>query len=596
MTGHSKGRPRRRWLAIAIVVALTLVLVPTVWLGMRSRQVVNDASTLTATAAQLRADATALDLAGVARDITTLHDQAAALHESTSGPLWGAATVLPVVGARAAAVRQLASVADSLATAAAPLAELLPRFDVAAIRASGGRLDLPAVTALAPVLTDLAAAADRAAADLGDIDTGALTATQADEVTRLRASLTEAAPLLHSAASTIPLIVPLLGGDGPRTWFVALENLSEARGTGGFVGAYAVMRADAGKVSLVQAGPDTDLVSGPRIPDGNLPTEFRQLWGVDATEWNGLNLSPHFPYTGQLVIDGWKARGGVPLDGVVAIDQTVVAALLAGTGPVTVHGVTVDSAHAFAFLTQGIYARFPSVAEKNAVVVDLVKAVFQRLSTGQVSFAALVTALRGPLSEGRFLVYSANTAEEAKLADLVVAGVLPDAPGPFAMVAVNNGSGDKLNAYTSVHLDYRQGTCTAAVRDSTIHITVHNGAPASGLPAYVVGNRSDLPVDQRANAPAGSTKVLLYVYGPVDSANALTTVDGKAVDVSEGLERGHPVWRVDVVLNPGQTGIVDIQVIENVDPTASTTPTVGVQPMAIPQVVSAEAGPACTPS
>jgi hypothetical protein len=401
-------------------------------------------------------------------------------------------------------------------------------------------------------------------------------------------------PPLRSAASTVPLLAPLLGSDGPRTWFVALENLTEARGTGGFVGAYAVLHTDAGRVSLVKAGPDTDLVSGPPIPTGNLPSEFQQLWGRDAAEWAGLNLSPHFPYTGQLVVDGWAARGGGHLDGVVALDQRVVAALLAGTGPVTVRGVTVDVANAFAFLTTGIYARFPVVPVKNAVVTELVTTVFERLSTGQVSLPALVKALRGPVSEGRFLVYSTHPDEQRRLAALAVGGVLPDVPGPFAMAVVNNGAGNKLDAYTSVKVDYLQGTCFGSVRTSTIHVTLHNGAPKSGLPAYVRG-RSDLPADQQARAPQGSTKLLLYVYGPIDSANGLTTLDGQELPVTEGLERGHTVWRVDVVLNPGQTRAVDVQLIENVDPAAPVTaPTVGVQPMAIPQQVKAEVGPPCS--
>jgi hypothetical protein len=210
--------------------------------------------------------------------------------------------------------------------------------------------------------------------------------------------------------------------------------------------------------------------------------------------------------------------------------------------------------------------------------------VFQKLAAGQVALGPMVKALSEPVSQGHFQVWSAHPDEESQLAKYSVAGVLPDAPGPFAMVAVNNGAGNKLDAYTAVTVDYQLGTCAGPIRTSTIHITVHDGAPKSGLAANVAG-RLDLPPAQQASAPRGSTKVLLYVYGPVDSANGLTTLDGQQVDVSEGLERGHPVWRVDVVLLPGQTRTVDVEMIENVDPSAPTTATVGVQPMAVPQVV-----------
>jgi hypothetical protein len=36
-----------------------------------------------------------------------------------------------------------------------------------------------------------------------------------------------------------------------------------------------------------------------------------------------------------------------------------------------------------------------------------------------------------------------------------------------------------------------------------------------------------------------ASKPLLYLYGPFDSANGLTTLDGRQVDVADGLERGH---------------------------------------------------------
>ena len=453
--------------------------------------------------------------------------------------------------------------------------------------ASGGHLDVAALAALAPVLTSLATSAGQAARDIAGIDPAGLSSAQGEELARLRTALADSQAPLLTIATALPMIAHMLGSDGPRTWFVALQNLAEARGTGGLVGAYAVLRTNKGKVTLVEANSRKHLDAGPAIPDGDLPQEFQQLWGSDATEWAGLNLSPHFPYTAQLILDGWKARGGVPLDGVVAIDQTAVAALLAGTGPVTVRGITVDSSTAVQFLTKDIYSRFPLYTDKDAVVVELVHEVFSRLAGGQVSLAPLLKALRDPVSHGHFLIFSAHKEEQTALEADSVAGVLPDAPGPFAMVVVNNGAGNKLDAYTSVTLHYQQGECAASIRTSLLHITVHDSAPASGLPAYVNG-RLDLPIALRAKAPPGSTKVLLYVYGPIDSDNGLTTVDDQPVDVSEGLERGHTVWRVDLVLVPGQTRTVDVQMIENVDPaTAATVAVVGVQPMAIPQVVDA---------
>ncbi len=587
---------RRRALAIGLVVVLVVLLVPGAWVGLRARNAARAADAAQAVVERLRSDASALDFRAVAADLDALGKDASSLRALTDDAVWGLAGRLPLVGRRAVAARQIGVIADRLATAAAPLSPLLRRLDGDGLRAAGGRIDVNALAALGPVLSTLSTAAGGAAADLGAVDVSALDVSAARAVASARAALTEAQAPLTSAAAVVPLVAALLGSDRARTWFVALQNLAEARGTGGLVGAYAVVRADAGSVALVEAASHKHLATGPPIPDANLPVEFRQLWGADATEWAGLNLSPHFPYTGQLVMDGWRARGRGSLDGVVALDQTVVAALLTGTGPVTVRGVTIDSAYAEQFLTKDVYARFPVVADKDAVVVELVRQVFQRLSSGQVRVADLVKALRGPISRGRLLVYSGDPQEQQRLAAYPVAGLLPDTPGPFAMAVVNNGAGNKLDAYTSVQVDYQQGPCTDSVRNSTVHVVVRDGAPSHGLPAYVDG-RLDLPADEQRSAQPGSTKVLLYVYGPIDSENALTTVDDRQVEFTEGLERGHTVWRIDLVLGAGQTRVVDVQMIENVDPSApAVTPVVGVQPMAVPQVVKATVGPPCMPA
>ncbi|MEI7601632.1 MAG: DUF4012 domain-containing protein [Aestuariivirga sp.] len=589
----ANGICRARRITISLAVIAIAAVVSVSWLAVRGRDATSTASILASTITQLRSDVTKGDLTAVAGDITSLHSQAAHLHDLTGDPIWGLAALLPGVGARASAARTLGASADSIAAAAAPLAELLPKFDKAAFATSGGKFDVEALTALAPVLEALATNSEQAAQDLASINQVGLTAAQAEQVKQAREALSAAIPALRSASAAAPLIGTMLGSSKPHTWFIAMENLAEARGTGGLIGAYAILRTDAGKVSIVEANSRKRLDSK-KIPVGNLPAEFQDLWASDAAEWAGLNLSPHFPYTGQLIVNGWKAQGGGSLDGVVALDQRVVAALLAGTGPVSVRGVTVDSTSAFTFLTKDIYAKFPVVADKDAVVVELLKAVFQRIASGQVSLAPLVKALKAPVTQGDLLVYSVHKDEQAQLARYSLAGILPDQPGPFAMAVVNNGGGNKLDAYISVEMQYDGGTCTDSTRTSEISVIVHNSAPSHGLPSYV-DLREDLPAGQNASAPKGSTKVLLYIYGPVKAINALTTIDGQQVSVSEGLERGHPVWRVDLVLNSNQTRSVDLLMLETGKALSlPPEPATMTQPMSIPQKVSGRQGAACT--
>jgi hypothetical protein len=236
------------------------------------------------------------------------------------------------------------------------------------------------------------------------------------------------------------------------------------------------------------------------------------------------------------------------------------------------------------------------VSDKDAIVVQLVQQVFQRITTGEFSAPALVKAMAGPISNGDLLVYSTHGEEEAFLSPYAVAGILPDGPKPYSVVAVNNGAGNKLEAYVSIDAAYDGGSCLAGTRLSTIDITLHNSAPPGGLPPYVT-ERNDLPTAVQIKAAPGSTKELLYVYGPVGSSNVLTTLDEEIVAPPEGLERNHPVWRIDVVLQPGQTRTVSVQLQQTVDAqTPDAKLILGSQPMAIMQKNSVTEGTACTES
>ena len=583
---------RRLWLWVGLLVVLVLVA-SVAWLAFRANQAQSAAQQVADTADTLQAQVDAGDLQGVADTLPELASQAQELESITGDPVWAVASKVPVVGGRVQAARTLGSVASSLATPAAELAPMLPAFSSSALKESGGALPVDEIAAMAPTLEQLADAADVAVRDLAALDPGALSASQADQVASLLSTLQDAAPALRSASSLAPVAAQLLGSEGPKTYFVAFQNLAEARGTGGLVGAYAILTFDQGKVTLQTAAPRKTL-DGSRIPLTGLPMEFRELWGRDATEWAGLNLSPHFPYTGQLISNGWKARGSGDLDGVIGIDQHVVAAMLAGTGPVTVRGVTVDADNAYTFLTKGVYAQFPDYPDKDAVVVALVQQVFEKLQSGDVDPVALAKALREPASKGSLLVWSADAATEQALGEHTVGGVLPDGVGPVVRAAVNNGAGNKLDAYLATKVTYYQGVCTDGVRTGSAVVTLTNNAPASGLPSYVTG-RQDLAPAQRALAPVGSNKSLLYVYGPVGSDIALATIDDREVAVPVGVERGHPVWRIDVVLDPGQTKRVEVQFLQYVDPQADgAEPAVMRQLMAVPQTRAAKAGGSCT--
>jgi hypothetical protein len=192
-----------------------------------------------------------------------------------------------------------------------------------------------------------------------------------------------------------------------------------------------------------------------------------------------------------------------------------------------------------------------------------------------------------PVRERRLLVWSSRPEEQARIEKLTIGGAIPDKPGPFAMAVINNGGGNKLDAYLQVKTRYTPGTCAQGVRVGHIVVTLDSRVPNIPLPEYVTP-RSDLSDQGLPNRIIGSNRILLDVYGPVGAQSPLTTLDGQPVPVIAGVDRNHTVWRAAFPINPGQQRVVDVVVNEpQTLAVPQTRPTLLLQPMAIPATISA---------
>jgi hypothetical protein len=580
--------------AVGAGVAVVLLVVCGWWLASRAQQARTEAAQMQVEGARLQRELAAYDLTAAGATLGRLREHSGRAHELTDDPVWAVAGATPLLGRDLRAARETSAVLADVTQAARPLETALPKLDPRR-KGPGVAVDVDALADVAAAVPDLAVAVSDGSAKLASVDPRKLRPQLADGVTAVRRSLDAARRPLTGAEPLARTLPAMLGASGPRTWVVLLQQNAEARGTGGLVGAYAVLRSDRGKIGLAQARSRSALDRGPKVPDTGVPEELRELWGRDLREWAGLNLSPNFPWTGRLVADGWAAdqrRGR--LDYVAGVDAHAVAGLLAGTGPVRLRdGTIVSQENAVEFLSRGVYAKYEAPAAVDAVTTELVSRVFAKVSSGKLDLPALVRAMATPVQQRRLLVWSARPDEQEALERLPVGGALPSKPGAWAMAVVNNGGGNKLDAYLKVHTTYSPGVCAQGFRVGRISVDLKNTAPPGGLPRYVTV-RSDYAEAARRGRPAGhgavgTNRVLLDVYGPVSSQAALTTVDGKAAVPVSGTDAGHTVSRVAVEVPPGAQRRVDVIVVAPAVPGDSgTTPQVQAQPMVNQPTISTE--------
>ena len=119
-----------------------------------------------------------------------------------------------------------------------------------------------------------------------------------DRLDQLSSDIRRQHDILDNVREIAEFAPALLGADGPRSYFVAFTTASEARGLGGFMGNWALISADDGRITMEDfARRDRlDKAAGPGERSLSGPQEWLQRYGqfgytngpggaVGATPW-----------------------------------------------------------------------------------------------------------------------------------------------------------------------------------------------------------------------------------------------------------------------------------------------------------------------
>jgi hypothetical protein len=376
-----------------------------------------------------------------------------------------------------------------------------------------------------------------------------------DDLGRLSAELTGANSAVHA-------LVPMLGGDGPRRYFIGFENEAEARGLGGIAGAFAIATTDHGTIRFTHFGTDSDLA---HVDAGvDLGPEFAARYGQDdpTRVFANSDISPDFRDAARIWAGMWEARSGRHVDGAIAIDPSALSYLLDVTGPAQLPGGGIASAANIVALAQKTqYDRFPattgaSTAARKRFLVSLAKAVSERLLSGSGT-EGLVRAAQRAGHERRLLIWSADPREEAAIRRAGLAGDLTAGSGGFSGFAVTNAAGGKLDYYLDRTMTYRRTGCAAGSTTSAT-LTLTNSAPADGLPPYVTTLLGRRP----PGLPVGTNRLIVNYYATPGARIASVTVDGTPRQLATQTEQGLTVVQDTIYLRPGQTITVTVRTVE----------------------------------
>jgi hypothetical protein len=569
---------RRAWIALIAGVLVVTALAVGGWLAVTGAQARADLQSAATEIAAAQKSLLASDTAAAQQAIERAAGDTEAARSTTSDPVWRVVGAIPLLGNTVKTVTVTALAADQLTTQALPpLVNAVDELQPDKVKAGSGALKLGRVTEAAAQLELSSDALAAVQATLDSAPTALLLGPVAEARGTLATKSADVRGAVDTGARVLRVLPTLLGADRPRTYFAAFQSPAEIRGTGGFLGTFAIMTVADGKVKVDQVGTNAELVNFP-APIVDLGPDYAQLYGISPGRWVNMNLSPNFPYAGVQWATAWKLQTGRAVDGVLGLDVTALQYLVEATGPVTTpDGRTLTAADVVPYFTRDIYADF---GDENTQRKQFQATIASDLLTRALSLdgdpGSLVKALTRSVSGRNLQLWSAEPEAQAALLATPLAGATDVTTDPYLQLVLNNGAGNKMDSYVARTVRYTGGACQPGGRDrlSTVEITLANTLPATGgnFPIYVTEGKS---VTSRTN------RTIVYVHLSQGSGVTSATLGGKPVNLSYGSELGHPVAYTVLELPPGGTPVtlrLNLQ-----EPASTVTPKVPVQPMVLPQ-------------
>lgn len=553
-----------RWRAPVLIAAGVVVggvvalSVPATLAIFRARDTAGEAAS--ATKAGLAAARNG-DSVGAAAAFTEAEAKFLDAKRELADPLAAGGLAIPVLAPNFAAARDLASIGADVAGAGRLLAG---EADPQRLRVRRATVPLSELRRLEPLLENAADKLRDAKRRLDDIDRTFLIGPVEDAIIDLEVRLRTAVRDSRVAADASRILPSMFGRDGPKHYFVAFQNNAETRGTGGFIGSWGILTAENGELDLGDVVRSAVLL--PSSPDEarelNAPRDFKRRYSrfLPERDLRSVNLSPDAPTNAKLIADMARQTIAGPVDGVLTIDPVGLAAVMRLTGPIAVAPwptpITADNVAAV--LMRDAYVFFVNDQDaREDFLGDVVEEVWRQFKERDLGNPARVLRELGKATRTKHLtLWMADPDAQDLVEQARTDAALPPPDADLAMLTTQNAGANKTDVYLSRSLRYDVHLEPDAAGDrclvtGTLDVTLHNSAPSSGLPTYVIGPNTD-----GINAGENRTFMTLYTRLPYREV----TIDGAPSALQSLRELGYWANSKFLTLPSDATSTIGLQV------------------------------------
>ncbi len=473
----------------------------------------------------------------------------------------------PVVGEQLDSAEAFVTAAQRVTARGATLAELVGRTPSEAETPT--QHWAPVITELDGLAQDLTAANDAAQR----LRPEALPADYADALRALRMLLPEVADSARELRALGGYMLAAAGADRPQRYLILFQNNNELRATGGFIGSYAFVELNKGVVSKMEVpgGGSYDLQGG-LTSWVKSPKPLRAI--EDRWQFHDANWFFDFPTSARTLSWFYEHSGGTTVDGIIAVNATVLEQLIRLTGPITLaeYGKTFTEQNVIAQLQQAVEFEYDRTENKpKQIIADLLPVVLDRLIAVH-DFSAAASALVRLLAAHDIQIYHTDAELESFVTRRGWSGSIAGGTNDYLALVSTNIAGGKTDSVMEQSASVDVSIGDDGVVTNTLTVTKRH-TDVSGDKLTGITNVDYL----RVYVPAGSTLVSAEGFNPPKEESLAiddTEVpleeypdlqaqrDATTVDAASGTEvypeSGKTVFANWIHTKPGETRTVRI--------------------------------------
>lgn len=334
--------------------------------------------------------------------------------------------------------------------------------------------------------------------------------------------------MVDQARAASFLLPQIIAVDGKKSYLVLLQNNLELRAGGGFIGSYAKLTFEKGRITDIKVDDIYNL-------DGRLtdviepPAELKTDMGLQRLFLRDSNTEPDFPTSARLAEFLYKreTEQGETVNGVFALDLSASAKLISAVGGLDLpeYGEHVDEGNLFEkAISHAEVNFFPGSQAKKNYLTALQQQLFNKIFyISKQNWPAVIEAVSASLEEKHLMVYLQDPTLFSYLASENWAGVMPrgveEKAGQtldfLAPVEANYGA-NKSNYYLQRKYNLETSFSKEGQIFHKLTISYRNNSPSEVFPAGIYKNRFKIYL------PLG-TKLTKAAFGEQDLTQQVST-------------------------------------------------------------------------